>query len=60
MDLLRVGVLLIGLALLVIAFVGLFLYLDMRARMPPPTYQPPVVTAYCYDGYVVVTAHEEV
>lgn len=61
MDLYKAGVLLIGIALTVIATVGLLLYLDIRARMPPPTsYQQPTIMAYCHDDYLVVSAQEEV
>ncbi|ABL87255.1 conserved hypothetical protein [Pyrobaculum islandicum DSM 4184] len=54
MDLLRVGVALVGVALLIIALVALAFYLDVRGRMAAP--QVPF-SAFCYGGYVVVSAY---
>ncbi len=55
MDLARVGVLLIGLALIIIAVLAVYAYLDVRRTYPPPE-PPPPFSAYCQDGVVVVSA----
>lgn len=47
MDLLRVCVALVGVALLIIALVALAFYLDVRGRMAAP--QAPF-SAFCYGG----------
>jgi hypothetical protein len=55
MDLARVGVLLIGVALVIIAALAVYVYLDVRRTYPPPE-PPPPFYAYCQDGVVVVSA----
>jgi hypothetical protein len=54
MDLARVGVLLIGVALIIIAVLAVYVYLDMRKTYPPA--EPLPFSAYCQDAVVVVSA----
>jgi hypothetical protein len=54
MDVARVGVLLIGVALIIIAALAVYAYLDIRKTYPPA--EPPPFSAYCHDGVVVVSA----
>jgi len=69
MNLANIGILLIGVALIIMAVVNVFNYLDMRVMYSPPpppmelfpprVYQhpePPPILAYCHDGVVVVSA----
>ena len=55
MDLLKVGVFMIGVALLVIAALGVALYLEARWRSPPDV----GFYAQCVDRYVVVHASRD-
>jgi len=48
----RVGVLLIGVALIIFAVLAVYVYFDMRRTYPPV--EPPFY-AYCQDGVVVVS-----
>jgi hypothetical protein len=54
MDAARVGVLLIGVALIIIAVLAVYVYLDTRKTYPPA--EPLPFSAYCHDGVVVVSA----
>jgi hypothetical protein len=54
MDVARVGVLLIGVALIIIAVLAVYVYLDMRKTYPPA--EPLPFSAYCQDAVVVVSA----
>jgi len=51
-DLLRVGVLLLGVVALIIATIGLLIYLERPRPAPAPPFY-----AYCIDKYVVVSTH---
>jgi len=68
MNLANIGILLIGVALIIMAVVNVFNYLDMRVMYSPPpppmelfpprVYQhpePPPILAYCQDDVVVVS-----
>ncbi len=68
MNLANIGILLIGVALIIMAVVNVFNYLDMRKMYSPPpppmelfppiVYQhpePPPIYAYCQDDVVVVS-----
>jgi hypothetical protein len=53
MNVAHVGVLLIGVALIIIAVLAVYVYFDTRMKYPPA--EPPFY-AYCYDDVVVVSA----
>jgi len=54
MDAARVGVLLIGVALIIIAVLAVYVYLDTRRTYPPA--EPPPFYADCRGDVVVVSA----
>jgi hypothetical protein len=54
MDVARAGVLLIGVALIIIAALAVYAYLDIRRTYPPAELPP--FSAYCHDDVVVVSA----
>ena len=54
MNVAHVGVLLIGVALIIIAVLAVYVYLDTRKTYPPA--EPPPFYAHCHDGVVVVSA----
>ncbi|AET32286.1 hypothetical protein [Pyrobaculum ferrireducens] len=54
MDLLRIGVFLLGVAALIVAVIGLMIYLERPRPAPTPPFY-----AYCVDKYVVVSANAE-
>jgi hypothetical protein len=67
MNLANIGILLIGVALIIMAVADVYKYLDMREMYSPPPppmelfppYQhlePPLIHAYCQDGVVVISA----
>jgi len=54
MNVAHVGVLLIGVALIIIAVLAVYVYLDTRKTYPPA--EPPPFSAYCHDGVVMISA----
>jgi hypothetical protein len=54
MNVAHVGVLLIGVALIIIAVLAVYVYLDTRKTYPPA--EPLPFYAYCHDGVVMVSA----
>jgi len=57
-DLAKVGVLLIGVALLILALIALHLYIAFYGRIQPPYPERPL-SAYCSHGAVIISANEE-
>jgi hypothetical protein len=64
-NLANIGILLIGVALIIMAVADVYKYLDMREMyspppppmelFPPQAYQPPPIHAYCQDDVVVIS-----
>jgi hypothetical protein len=54
MDAARVGVLLIGVALIIIAVLAVYVYFDTRMKYPPA--EPPPFYAHCHDAVVMISA----
>ncbi|MCC6020925.1 MAG: hypothetical protein LM577_06130 [Thermoproteaceae archaeon] len=57
MDLAKIGVLLIGVALMVLAVTAALSYLGVRPSSGPPPATPTPLNAYCVDRVVVISAH---
>lgn len=58
-DLMKIGVLMIGIALLVIAGVVVHFYIFFIQRMPPSPYPTPFY-AYCRNNTTVIHANQEI
>ena len=54
MNLANVGMLLIGVGFIIFAVLAVNIYLDTKKVYSPP--EPPLISAYCHDGVVVVSA----
>jgi hypothetical protein len=54
MNVAHVGVLLIGVALIIIAVLAVYVYLDTRKTYPPA--EPLPFYAHCHDGVVMISA----
>ncbi len=54
MNLANVGMLLIGVGFIIFAVVAVSIYLDTKKMYSPP--EPPPLSAYCHDGYMVISA----
>ncbi|MCL7394765.1 MAG: hypothetical protein LZ161_00855 [Thaumarchaeota archaeon] len=52
-DLMKIGILLIGISAIIIASLATHVYLTQSLRQQPP------LTAYCYDMAIVITAGKE-
>jgi len=58
-DISKIGILMIGVALLVIAGIAVHFYLTFMQRIPPPS-PPSPFNAYCRHNAVIIHANQEI